>query len=382
MRTFQYIGYSPDAALNLHRDLRPRGAPVIPRREPVTEGVPKPGDLLIIPRLTLGTGKGDCELLLRTLERMRLDELVEQGVRVLVMEQSLDNLFGIQTENVRPRQAFIAAKGHPVFEGLTDGDLANWTGNSTLESAITAYSPTENRFPERLWHTSNANAVSTRTLVRPQVGAVRALAVSGFDLQESPLLEVVRGKGRYVFCQFDVSDRYGVDPAATRLFDNLLAYLASVPDGDPARGEVATVPPGRDGVEAKARVFRAAVPEGDAAWGITQGDLFFRESIYTRNDVTRALPAVTVPVWAKTDAFGYPQVVRTQAGTLATTLSPDLFETGWMKRKAAWVRAALVVNQGGSRSDGPALRHHGRVTDLYPHVWVEGFVHPYTSNIW
>jgi hypothetical protein len=80
-------------------------------------------------------------------------------------------------------------------------------------------------FPDRIAHVSNTNAVASRTLVRPQVGAVRALAVSGFDLAESPLLEVTRGKGRILFCQLDVSSRYGIDPAATQIVDNIFEYM-------------------------------------------------------------------------------------------------------------------------------------------------------------
>jgi hypothetical protein len=53
-----------------------------------------------------------------------------------------------------------------------------------------------------------------------------------------------------------------------------------------------------------------------------------------------------------------------------------------MKRKAHWLHSALRINQGCSSLEGPALRHHGRLTSLYPVEWVEGFVHPYTSNIW
>jgi hypothetical protein len=114
-----------------------------------------------------------------------------------------------------------------------------------------------------------------------------------------------------------------------------------------------------------------------------QGDLFNREAIYNNNQVTRTLPDREFPVLADTkNAQGYPSVIRRGTDRYETTLHPDLFETGWMKRKAAWVRAALLINQNGSSSEGPGLANHGRQTPLYPQVWVEGFVHPYTSNIW
>ncbi|MDR1284166.1 MAG: hypothetical protein LBK99_25620 [Opitutaceae bacterium] len=383
LNEFEYHGYSPDAAKLLLGPVSRRDLPPLPPRAPVTEGRPKPGDLLVIPRHALSTGINEREKNLRLLEQIDFDHLVEQGLRVLVLEQSLGNLLGLQTESIRPRRAFISAPGHPVFDGLQNSDLSCWTGSSDLEAAITPLSASEQRWPERVWHTSNTNAVATRTLVRPQVGAARALAVSGFDLQETPLLEVVRGKGRILFCQFDVTNRYGKDPAATRLLDNLFAYLTRVPEPRPAVGKIGTLAAGTEDVGLLHPLFRAAVPEGPDGWGITQGDLFNREAIYDRNQITPRLPDRQFPVFAKqTSARGYPSVIRRSPGGLETTLHPDLFETGWMKRKAAWVRAALLINQGGTSGEGPALRHHGRITPLYPHVWVEGFVHPYTSNIW
>lgn len=382
LRTFTYEGYAPDAAEAYHQTVKRKGRTDIPKRELVTEGAPGPGDLLVIPRHTLSHGTDSRQLNLRLLERLGLDRLVEQGLRVLVLEQALDNVMGLNTEQTRPRQVFIAAKGHPVFEGLQDSDLAQWTGESDLEGAITPHGPSDNRFPERLWKVSNTGSVATRTFVRPQVGACRALAVCGFDLQETPLLEVVRGKGRILFCQFDVSNRYGKDPAATRLLDNLLRYMMTVAEPDPAQGDVAVVAAGTGGVTTQPGVFRGAVPEGPDGWGLTQGDFFIRESIYVRNSVTRTLPAVQWPIFPGKDAHGYPAMVRRSGERLETTLDPTLFETGWMRRKAAWVHSALSINQGGSRLDGPALSHQGRLTDLYPHEWVEDFVHPYTTNIW
>ncbi len=381
--SFDYIGYHPDAAAVLHGPVRQRGKPEIPGRVRSTEGFPQPGDTLIIPRQTLAPGHGDRELALRTLEAMNFDQLVRDGLRVIVFEQSLPNILGLQTDSVRPRRAFIAAKGHPVFQGLEDSDLSYWTGASNLDSAITPYSSTEQRWPERVWHTSNTNAVASRVIIRPQVGAARALAVSGFDLAETPLLEVAIGKGRILFCQFDVSTRYGKDPAATRLVDNLFAYLASAPEPIPARSEVGTLAEGQSGVALIQGLFRAAVPEGQTGWGITQADLFNREAIYNRNQITRSLPERRFPALeGQRDSHGYPAVIRRGADRYETTLHPDLFETGWMKRKAAFVRSALLINQNGSSDRGPGIRHQGRLTDLYPHEWVEGFVHPYTSNIW
>jgi hypothetical protein len=369
LREFEFVDVSLDGAMAWHNS-----------RKPVTEGTPKPGDLLIIPRRTLSGPRDEYSLNLRLLEEMKLDELVQQGVRVLVLEQDLPNIFGLQTEDVRPRRTFIAAKGHPAFDGLTDADLSNWTSSSDLCAKVGTISTSDDRFPERLWHVSNTNSVASRTLVRPQVGAARALVVSGFDLQESPLLEVARGKGRIIFCQMDVTNRYGADPAATRLLDNVVRYLMTAPEPDATRTELSTSEAAKT-APPKRNLYRAAMPEGSAGWGITRGELFFRESVF--NDTYGTKPELDVPVFAGEGEGGRPPVVRAGAdGRLETTLRPELMKTGWGKRKVLWLRAALLINQGGSSPDGPGIRLHGRISDLYPVKWVEGFVHPYNANIW
>ena len=373
LKTFTYLGSSPQAAADLYKG-----------RKLVTKGTPAPGDLLIIPRHTLRAFRDDRQKALRLLESMDLDRLVEQGLRVIVFEQDLPNIFGMVTEDTRPRRVFMAAKGHPVFAGLEASDLTYWSGASDLTHAITPLSHTARQYPDRQWHTSLQNAVATRTLIRPQVGSVRALAVNGFDLTESPLLEVTRGKGRMLFCMMDVTSRYGKDPAATLLVDNMIQYMTTVDEPDPTKSELVTFASDGETVVTKQNLFRAAVPEGMSGWGITQGELFFRESIYSNNWITTELPNVTVPVFAGSETASLPQVIRRNEdrGHFELTLEESLFETGWAQRKLRWIRSALIVNQGGSVKEGPALRHHGRLTDLYPIVWVENFVHPYTADIW
>ncbi len=373
LKTFEYMGYSPDAVRALDKS-----------RELVTAGTPAPGDLLLIPRHCLRTFTDDRQLNLRLLEEMGLDKLIEDGLRVIVFEQNLPNILGVNTEDTRPRRVFMAAKGHPVFDGLEPSDLTYWSGDADLCDSFSPITMSEREFPDRVWHTSNLNAVASKPLIRPQVGAARALAVNGFDLGESPLLEVAKGKGRILFCQMDVTNRYGVDPAATRLVDNILRYMTSVEPPDPAKSAVALLKPDDKEVVMRKEVFRAAKPEGKAGWGITQGELLFRESLYDNNWLTKKLPAKEMPVLAGAEKEGRPLVIRTDAATgqHATTIDESLFQTGWSKRKAAWLKAALIINQGGSLKDGPGLAHHGRQLDLYPHVWVENFVHPYTGELW
>lgn len=346
-------------------------------------GAPAPGDLLIIPRRFLESGTTGPQLNARLLQEMDIDRLIERGLRVIVLEQDAPNVFGMNTEDVRPRRVFMAAKGHPVFSGLQPSDLTYWTGDADLQLAVSPFSMSAKEFPDRIPHVSNTNAVASRTLVRPQVGAVRALAVSGFDLQESPLLEVTRGKGRIIFCQLDVSNRYGIDPAATQLVDNLFEYLTTVTEPDPDKSAVGHLPVDGNTVVAHKQVFRAAKPAGSNGWGITQGELFLRESIYKDNWVTEKLPDVAVPVLASSLQGALPQVVKLDPATrrYQLTLDETDFTTGWMKRKVAWMRGALIVNQGGSQVEGPAFRYQGNAVRLYPFIWLEDFVDPYLADM-
>lgn len=360
LKEFTWRGYSPDAAAAAHD----------PKQRPlVTEGEPMPGDLLIIPRQTLGTGIDDRQTCLRLLQSMDLDRRIVEGLDVVILEQDLANVFGVNTEDTRPRRVFSAAPGHPVLAGLTDEDMSYWSGDSDLQDAITPYSSSLRRFPERMYHSSNRNAVASRTFIRPQIGACRALLVSGFDLQESPLLEITRGKGRIILCSLDVTNRYGKDPAATRLVDNLFAYLADAPRPDPGKAAVEVATAGDHGVT-EATTVRLTRPEGNLGWGITAGEMLLREQIFA------PAPGRPLPVFLGNTT------VHVEAGSVRTTLSPELFATGWARRKAAWVLAALMINHGGSSTQGPSLRYHGQQLALYPHAWVENFVHPYTSDIW
>lgn len=338
----------------------------------------KPDDVILIPRNYLATAAGVEEL-----QRIGFDDAVRRGVRAIVFEQDLPNILGVRTEDVRPRRAFISADGHPAFTGLSGSDLTYWTGASDLQPAAEPMPESDRfRFPERIWQVSNDNAVATRTLIRPQVGAARALAVSGFDLAETPLLESAIGAGRVLMCQFDVSNRYGVCPVATRLVDNLIGYAASAPAPDIRKSEIDIV--AGPSVTDRPNLYRASKPSGDASWGMTNAEFFFRESIYVNDWITKGPPKASVRVFAGDDAAPMPQVIRRDAATgrYATTLSADQFTTGWQKRKIAFLHAAMRINQGGSSEVGPSLANHGDGATLNPIEWLNGFVNPYTAACW
>jgi beta-galactosidase len=339
------------------------------------------GDLILLPRDYLASQEN-----VERLKAIGFDGLIRAGARAIVFEQDTDNVMGLRTEDVRPRRVFIAAAGHPAFEGLADSDLTYWTGASDLQPAAEPV-PESDRyiFPKRIWQVSNDHAVATRTLLRPQVGAARALAVSGFDLQEAPLLEVAIGNGRIIFCQLDVTNRYGSDPVATRLVDNLVRYAATAPEPDERKTAFDVVAASDAAVEMRPNLYRTDKPAGRDGWGMTRAEFFFRESIYENNWITKTPPKAEVPVFAGAPTDALPSVIRRDAasGGYATTLDLATFSTGWAKQKVAFLHAAMRINQGGTADVGPGMGHHGdHGAALYPHNWMEGFIHPYTAACW
>jgi len=74
--------------------------------------------------------------------------------------------------------------------------------------------------------------VATFCYQKPQLGNYRVLLQNGFDCLYTPLVEFRKGKGKVVFCQLDVIDRYGTDPVATFVLNRLV--------------EVCTEPAGRE----------------------------------------------------------------------------------------------------------------------------------------
>ena len=64
-------------------------------------------------------------------------------------------------------------------------------------------------------------------LANPAYGSIHPIITGGFDRAEALVLEARSGKGRIIFCQADVTPRYGIDPAATILADNLLKAVCT-----------------------------------------------------------------------------------------------------------------------------------------------------------
>jgi len=160
-----------------------------------------------------------------------LSTRVEAGLQVLVFEQTADALsktFGLRCFAPGVRRVWLRAPSHPALSGLTNVDLANWRGQTTLGPLDGPPTSLDERQRwKRVWRCSQRGVVASTIIEKPHVSNFRPLLDTGFDLRYTALWEVPEGAGRLVFCQLDVTDRIGLDPAADILLRNLVTDLDS-----------------------------------------------------------------------------------------------------------------------------------------------------------
>lgn len=194
-----------------------------------------------------------------------LERYLSAGGRVLILEQTDRGLLDWRLRERRLEAVFIADRTHPALAGLDDRDLAYFRGPATIV-------PRERR-PSRFCrhgqsvametpHLTNVGLVASYAIAKPAYGAVHPLLVGGWDLEECALLEARSGAGRVMLCQVDISDRYGLDPAATLLADNILRYILAAP-AEPSPTDVAYLG-GPRGAALLDRLGIAYVPATDA----------------------------------------------------------------------------------------------------------------------
>ncbi len=157
-----------------------------------------------------------------------LDAVCKQGATALFFEQRDLVIFGLRMHQRGVRTVFPLDEKSPVFKGLGQEDLCDWRGDVSLSEAYPIPAgDSPDAYPEEAYKWGNRGVVCSFMIEKPNVGAGRPLAECEFDLGYTPLLEVKEGKGRLIFCQMEVTNRYGADPASSRLADNLLAFAAS-----------------------------------------------------------------------------------------------------------------------------------------------------------
>jgi len=247
-------------------------------RAGVTYTKAAPGDdfsdasLLVIGRNAYAQG------LAEKLNAAALAKLLAGGGNVIVFEQTARHVAGLTNEHFNLRYVFVRDPRHPVLAGLRNEDLAMWRGESNLLEPWQSFTARGVDFKEANWRKhglpnrwgqrrrfvpqwSNRNMVATFCYHKPQAGNVRVLLDGGFDSLYTPLVEVGCGNGTVLLCQLDVTNRYGQDPAATRLVNAMLSHYAAK---QPAR-EKAVVLLGDETTAALAKTLGLSVEQRDAA---------------------------------------------------------------------------------------------------------------------
>lgn len=181
----------------------------------LSKGIPEGLDVLIVERGAL-TRSADAE---------GLAGFLRNGGRVLIFEQDDSSLYSHRANEQRLEHAFIADAKHPAVKGLADEDLSFWRGRA--ETVVNEKRPSDAfRHSQSVAletpHLTNRNLVAGYALENPSYGSIRPIVTGGYDRNWAVVLEARSGNGRILFCQADVSSRYGKDPAATLLADNLL----------------------------------------------------------------------------------------------------------------------------------------------------------------
>ncbi len=154
--------------------------------------------------------------------------VVEQGATLLCLEQRDLSAFSLRLHPRGERVVFPLVPDHPAMAGLTEVDLRNWRGAVSLTEPYPADArETPDLYPEEFWKWGNRGVVVSHMIEKPPTGGLLSLAECGFDLAYTPLAEFREGRGRVLLSQMETTLRYGKDPAATQLLNNLLQHAAS-----------------------------------------------------------------------------------------------------------------------------------------------------------
>ena len=179
--------------------------------------------LLIIGQNALGRRIPDF------LKQLESSGELEMGYKILVFEQQPDaNLGNFVFESPSYREAFVRRPDSVYLRGLTDADLRDWRGSSdTRPEKIVSVEETPH-YPRSKWKIGNSGMVAGNVIRKPSNGSFHTIVDCGPNLMFSALMEARKQHGLLLFCQLDVTSRYGKDPAATLLVDNILQEF-SVP---------------------------------------------------------------------------------------------------------------------------------------------------------
>ena len=154
---------------------------------------------------------------------------IERGLRVVIFEQqpAVWEMLGFELAGNMARYVFARDLDGPVLQGLLPADLINWRGSPDLLPEGRLTRTFEHQHAPK-W--TNRHTVASLALKTPEIVGFTPILQTEFDLAYSPLLEWRSGRGSINFCSLDLTDRVGVDPAATHLAANLLKSLQRAPE--------------------------------------------------------------------------------------------------------------------------------------------------------
>ncbi|MGV8094177.1 MAG: glycoside hydrolase family 2 TIM barrel-domain containing protein [Mangrovibacterium sp.] len=176
----------------------------------------QPGDVIIFARGSLRKG----------MTLPVTPENVASGVRVVFLEQEpgIYDKIGIRSMDAMSRFVFPGTDPGTILEGLKPCDLCNWRGEATLIHEFQKARATDVTTAPR---GSNRGIVASTVMEIPVAAGFEPLLVAEFDMSYTPLMRMSYGKGAVYFSTFDFTERLGIDPAATRLAENLLYTAAT-----------------------------------------------------------------------------------------------------------------------------------------------------------
>lgn len=160
------------------------------------------------------------------LKTLNLKQSLENGMRILVLEQDAQTLIrpGFRPNQFSIRRAF-----------LHDGRvLHDWRGGSTLTPSVTAGPDDGSEYckenwmgftSDRSWKVSNLGQLCSVLLEKPSCGDFLPLLSLGFDLQYAGILQAPAGNGCVIFSQLDLCGRTEDDPEALELLKKMLTRL-------------------------------------------------------------------------------------------------------------------------------------------------------------
>lgn len=215
--------------------------------------------------------------LTRRLAQLKAAQAFSEGrLNILSFEQKpLGNEKGVIDKYLgderSARNVFIRDWFSPVLAGLDNEDFSYWRGSSDLTTAYPSFAEATRGRKENagdgLWHKwGNTGVVSSFPIRKFNVGKFKPILDCEYDQLRSPLMELQEGKGKLILCQLDVTSRYGIDPVATRVVNNLLNYSLTP---SPPEAKTAYLG-GEKGREALKRLFVKIDTEGLTNLGETK----------------------------------------------------------------------------------------------------------------